>query len=561
MFTLIGDARRAASAGALLQHDRRAGDRRRRRSSSCSGWRSSAWCRAAARVADPPAARGRACSARRSSARSSRCPGCRASARRSARCSRWPTVERRRPTGRWCSRVAYCLGLGLPFLAFGLGFRRLIGVFQAVRRNSRWVTRIGGALLILVGLALVTGGWDELPDLAADHRRRRRGRASDDGRRRSDRVATAARPNPALGAAAQLLAAADQHAHRAGAALPAGRRGDPRLGAAAAQRQHRGRRRVLRRRTPTSRRCWTGSGAFDVFASPWFAAIYLLLFTSLIGCVVPRLRDHVRALRAAPPDAPARLDRLPQHAALAGAPAMPAAVAAALRKRRWRGARPDGTVTVSAEKGYLKETGNLLFHFALLAVLVGVGARVVVRLARQPAAGRRPGQAFCNTLQQYDESGLGAAGRRRRPAAVLPGADRLPGRRSWTPGSRSSFAADGPTSRRRRDGAGRTLRGQRPAAARRRQRLPARARVRAGPALHRPVRRGRRPRSAPFLPVDGDADQRGRRRRSRTPTSTRKTGARDPTLQVAFEGLYLPTAPDAAAVRPLGLSRPSASRR
>ncbi|HET6214197.1 MAG TPA: cytochrome c biogenesis protein CcdA [Micromonosporaceae bacterium] len=57
--------------------------------------------------------------------------------------------------------VAYCLGLGLPFLAFGLGFRALIGVFTAVRRNSRWVTRIGGALLVLVGLALVTGGWTD----------------------------------------------------------------------------------------------------------------------------------------------------------------------------------------------------------------------------------------------------------------------------------------------------------------------------------------------------------------------------------------------------------------
>jgi cytochrome c-type biogenesis protein len=56
--------------------------------------------------------------------------------------------------------LAYCVGLGLPFLVFGLGFRRLIGLNQAVRRNSPWVTRIGGALLILVGLALATGVWD-----------------------------------------------------------------------------------------------------------------------------------------------------------------------------------------------------------------------------------------------------------------------------------------------------------------------------------------------------------------------------------------------------------------
>ncbi|ATO15501.1 cytochrome C biogenesis protein [Micromonospora sp. WMMA2032] len=58
--------------------------------------------------------------------------------------------------------VAYCLGLGVPFVAFGLGFQRLLGVFRAVRRNSRWVTRIGGALLIVIGLALVTGGWQNV---------------------------------------------------------------------------------------------------------------------------------------------------------------------------------------------------------------------------------------------------------------------------------------------------------------------------------------------------------------------------------------------------------------
>lgn len=56
--------------------------------------------------------------------------------------------------------LAFSLGLGVPFVLFGLFFRRLLGVFKAVRRNSRWVTRIGGVLLIAVGLALVTGGWD-----------------------------------------------------------------------------------------------------------------------------------------------------------------------------------------------------------------------------------------------------------------------------------------------------------------------------------------------------------------------------------------------------------------
>jgi cytochrome c-type biogenesis protein len=58
--------------------------------------------------------------------------------------------------------VAYCLGLGLPFLAFGLGFRRLIGLRTAIRRHNAWVTRAGGAMLVLVGLALATGVWDSL---------------------------------------------------------------------------------------------------------------------------------------------------------------------------------------------------------------------------------------------------------------------------------------------------------------------------------------------------------------------------------------------------------------
>lgn len=57
--------------------------------------------------------------------------------------------------------IGYCLGIGIPFLVFGLGLRRLAGAVKVIRRNSRWVTRIGGALLILVGLALVTGAWEE----------------------------------------------------------------------------------------------------------------------------------------------------------------------------------------------------------------------------------------------------------------------------------------------------------------------------------------------------------------------------------------------------------------
>ncbi|MGK5676156.1 cytochrome c biogenesis protein ResB [Micromonospora sp. URMC 106] len=146
-------------------------------------------------------------------------------------------------------------------------------------------------------------------------------------------------------------------------------------------------------------------GAFEAFGSVWFSAIYLLLFTSLIGCITPRLRDHVRTLRSKPPAAPKRLDRLPQHTVLPAPEGGAAAIAEALRRRRWRVVvRGD---EVSAEKGYLKETGNLLFHTSMVVVLVGValgswygwsGNRLLV-------AGEE--NAFCNTRQQYAEAKLG----------------------------------------------------------------------------------------------------------------------------------------------------------
>ena len=57
--------------------------------------------------------------------------------------------------------VAYSLGLGIPFLLAGLAFRHTLGAVKWVRRHQVWVTRIGGMMLIVVGLLLVTGLWDQ----------------------------------------------------------------------------------------------------------------------------------------------------------------------------------------------------------------------------------------------------------------------------------------------------------------------------------------------------------------------------------------------------------------
>ena len=139
---------------------------------------------------------------------------------------------------------------------------------------------------------------------------------------------------------------------------------------------------------------------FDVYSSAWFSAIYLLLFVSLIGCIIPRIKHHAKALRAPAPKTPARLQRMVGYSSselqIVGRTSeadVAQAVAIAesgLRRRGYRTARYDtpSAWSVSAERGYLRETGNLVFHSALVGILVTVllstglnytGDRVIVQ--------------------------------------------------------------------------------------------------------------------------------------------------------------------------------------
>jgi cytochrome c-type biogenesis protein len=56
----------------------------------------------------------------------------------------------------------YSLGLGLPFIVAGLAYRRALGAFALIRRHQQWVTRVGGVMLVVVGILLVTGWWTEM---------------------------------------------------------------------------------------------------------------------------------------------------------------------------------------------------------------------------------------------------------------------------------------------------------------------------------------------------------------------------------------------------------------
>jgi cytochrome c-type biogenesis protein len=58
--------------------------------------------------------------------------------------------------------VAYCLGLGVPFVLAAVAFRKALGAFGWVKRHYVWVLRIGGTMMIVTGLLLLTGVWDSL---------------------------------------------------------------------------------------------------------------------------------------------------------------------------------------------------------------------------------------------------------------------------------------------------------------------------------------------------------------------------------------------------------------
>ncbi|MFF8280337.1 cytochrome c biogenesis protein ResB [Streptomyces lateritius] len=141
---------------------------------------------------------------------------------------------------------------------------------------------------------------------------------------------------------------------------------------------------------------------FDVYSSVWFSAIYILLFVSLIGCIVPRTGQFVGQLRGLPPGAPGRLTRLPAYTTWrteAEPEHVRDAALAVLKGRRFRAHTVKDAV--AAEKGYLREAGNLLFHIALIVMLVAFawgqlfkseGGKLIIE-----------GDGFSNTLTQYDD--------------------------------------------------------------------------------------------------------------------------------------------------------------
>lgn len=143
-------------------------------------------------------------------------------------------------------------------------------------------------------------------------------------------------------------------------------------------------------------------GLFHVYSSVWFSAIYILLFVSLIGCIVPRTWQFVGQLRGRPPGAPRRMTRLPAYTTWrtgAEPEQVREAALVLLKKRRFR-AHLTGDA-VAAEKGYLREVGNLAFHIALIVLLTAFAWGQLFKMEGNKLIVE--GDGFSNTITQYDD--------------------------------------------------------------------------------------------------------------------------------------------------------------
>ena len=501
---------------------------------------------AAAHQAARRPARRRAGRARRCSASSSASAGRRASGPTLSAVSRWPSRRPRPPAAR-CSASptasgSACRSSSSRSAPAGRSARR-----RFLRRHARTVTRVGGAVLVVVGLLLVTGAWTELMDWlrswlattglgessrmsVADTAPGRRRRPPPARRRRGRRVTARLlhwwRRLTAMRTAIVLLFLLALAAVP-GSLLP--QRSLSQNKVSAYFTDH-----------PTLAPVLDRLYLFDVFSSPWFAAVYLLLFVSLIGCVLPAGARARRALRAAPPPAPA-------------APA----AAARLRRRcttaagRRRGARrrrggaagppvPGGPPRRRGRPGALRREGlpqgdrQPAVPPVAGGAAAGPGRRQALGLQGQHPGHRGPGLLqLVPAVRHVLVRPAGRAASDLTPLCV----DLDEFRATYEP------EPDGVVVHRRRSPTGHPGRrartdddrGQRPAAGRRRPGLRDRARLQ--PDVHGDdARRHEVHRRLGALPALGPARRWPARARSSCPTS-----APARTDQLALEGFFAPT--------------------
>ena len=145
---------------------------------------------------------------------------------------------------------------------------------------------------------------------------------------------------------------------------------------------------------------------FDVYTSVWFSAVYILLMVSLVGCILPRTRQHWRAMRQDPPRAPRRLTRMSAHRTTPLSDETTTRTQDELLERAQALLKDSGYRTVraddhiAAERGYLKETGNLVFHVSVLVTVIIMAAGGLFGYSGQRVLVE--GETFSHSLVSYD---------------------------------------------------------------------------------------------------------------------------------------------------------------
>ena len=150
---------------------------------------------------------------------------------------------------------------------------------------------------------------------------------------------------------------------------------------------------------PTFANVFDSLGLFDVYGSFWFSAIYILLMISLIGCVIPRLKIYWQSFNEQPPNPPIEIKKFNGYRRISIPRTNLNKIESILNEMGWRVNKKANGLT--AEKGYAREAGNLVFHASLIILTIALAFGALFSYRGTVIVKEENG--FSNTLTQYDD--------------------------------------------------------------------------------------------------------------------------------------------------------------
>jgi cytochrome c biogenesis protein len=138
---------------------------------------------------------------------------------------------------------------------------------------------------------------------------------------------------------------------------------------------------------------------FDVYGSVWFSAIYILLMISIIGCVIPRLKVYFENWREKPSKTPNNISNFSNYQKMKINKISLKKIEQISLNNGWRTYLNNNSLTI--EKGFSREAGNLLFHFSLIIITVALAFGALFSYRGTVVV--RENTGFSNTITQYDD--------------------------------------------------------------------------------------------------------------------------------------------------------------